>query len=120
MDYVPILFISALTGQRVNTILPLALRIDSERRTRLSTSAINDMIRDATARRSPPTKWGKKLRIYYGTQADSVSPPTFVFFVNDTKLVHFGYQRYLENQLRLRFKYEGTPLRLVFRGHKRD
>ncbi|MGI6374533.1 MAG: ribosome biogenesis GTPase Der [Anaerolineae bacterium] len=117
LDYVPILFISALTGQRVNAILPLVLRIDEERRTRLSTAAINNLIRDATARRSPPTKWGKKLRIYYGTQADVLSPPTFVFFVNDVRLVHFGYERYLENQLRIRFKYEGTPLKLVFRGH---
>jgi GTP-binding protein len=120
MDYVPILFISALTGQRVNTILPLVLRIDQERRMRLSTSAINDLIRNATARRSPPSKWGKKLRIYYGTQASTVSPPTFVFFVNDTRLVHFGYERYLENQLRERFKYEGTPIKLVFRGHKEE
>jgi GTP-binding protein len=118
MSYVPILFISALTGQRVNTILPMVLRIDADRRVRLSTSQINDMIRDATARRSPPSKWGKKLRIYYGTQASAVTPPTFVFFVNDERLVHFGYRRYLENQLRERFKYEGTPLKLVFRGHK--
>lgn len=120
MDYVPILFISALTGQRVNTILPLVLRIDEERRMRLSTSVINDVIRNATARRSPPTKWGRKLRIYYGTQADTIAPPTFVFFVNDTRLVHFGYERYLENQLRERFKYEGTPIKLVFRGHKEE
>ena len=74
------------------------------------------MIRNATARRSPPTKWGKKLRIYYGTQA-SIDPPTFVFFVNDTRLVHFGYRRFLDNQIRQRYKFEGTPLKLVFRGH---
>jgi GTP-binding protein len=119
MPYVPVLFISALTGQRVDRILPLALRIREERAVRLSTSEINTLIRDATARTSPPSKWGKKLRIYYGTQAGS-DPPTFVFFVNDTRLVHFGYQRYLENQLRERFKFEGSPIRLVFRGHGED
>lgn len=119
MPYVPVLSISALTGQRVDRILPLALRIREERSVRLSTSEINTMIRDATARTSPPTKRGKKLRIYYGTQASS-DPPTFVFFVNDTELVHFGYQRYLENQLRERFKYEGSPIRLVFRGHTEE
>jgi GTP-binding protein len=116
MDYVPVLFISALTGQRVPRVLPLALEMREVRRARLSTSEINDVIRSATARRSPPTKWGKKLRIYYGSQVGT-EPPTFVFFVNDERLVHFGYKRYLENQLRERFKFEGTPLRLVFRGH---
>jgi GTP-binding protein len=119
MPYVPVLSISALTGQRVDRILPLVLRIREERSVRLSPSEINTMIREATARNSPPTKWGKKLRIYYGTQTSS-DPPTFVFFVNDTQLVHFGYQRYLENQLRERFKYEGSPIRLVFRGHSEE
>lgn len=116
MPYVPVLFVSALTGQRVNHILPLALRIQQERTARLGTSQINDLIREAAARRSPPTKWGKKLRIYYGTQV-GVEPPTFVFFVNDRRLVHFGYQRYLENQLRQEYQFEGTPLRLIFRDH---
>jgi len=116
MPYVPVVFISALTGQRIDLLLPLAIRVQQERAERLTTSQINDMIRNATARRSPPTKWGKKLRIYYGTQA-SIDPPTFVFFVNDTRLVHFGYRRFLENQIRQRYKFEGTPLKLVFRGH---
>ena len=115
----PVLFISALTGQRVeHDPAAGAAGSHAERRERLTTSQINDMIRDATARHSPPSKWGKKLRIYYGTQASVVTPPTFVFFVNDDKLVHFGYERYLENQIRERYKYEGTPLKLVFRGHK--
>lgn len=117
MPYVPVLFLSALTGQRVSQILPTVLRIHNARAQRLSTAQINDMIRQATARRSPPTKWGKKLRIYYGSQV-GVNPPTFVFFVNDERLVHFGYQRYLENQIRERFKFEGSPLRLVFRDHQ--
>jgi len=117
MSYVPVLFVSALTGQRVSQILPLAMQIQEERTTRLNTSQINNLIRQATARRSPPTKWGKKLRIYYGTQT-GISPPTFVFFVNNPRLVHFGYRRYLENQIRRRFKFEGTPLKMIFRGHK--
>jgi GTP-binding protein len=117
MSYVPVLFVSALTRQRVSQILPLAMQIQVERTTRLNTSQINNLIRQATARRSPPTKWGKKLRIYYGTQT-GISPPTFVFFVNNPRLVHFGYRRYLENQIRRRFKFEGTPLKMIFRGHK--
>jgi GTP-binding protein len=116
MSYVPVLFVSALTGQRIGHILPLAIRINEQRQYRLTTSEINDLIRQATARHSPPTKWGKKLRIYYGTQV-SVSPPTLVLFVNDEKLLHYSYKRYLENQIRYRFPFEGTPLRLVFRGH---
>ena len=116
MPYVPVLFVSALTGQRVSRILDTAVRIQKERTARISTSDLNHLIRDATARSSPPTKWGKKLRIYYGTQA-SVSPPTFVFFVNDQKLLHFGYQRYLENQIRQLYRFEGTPIRLHFRDH---
>jgi len=119
MPYVPVLSVSALTGQRVSRILPLALRVNQERQQRLSTSQINDVLRRATARHAPPTKWGKRLRIYYGTQV-SVSPPTFVIFVNDERLVHFSYQRYLSNQIRRRSKFEGTPLRLIFRGHKSE
>jgi len=116
MSWVPILFVSALTGQRVSRVLPLALRVNQERERRLSTSELNDMLRNATAQNSPPTKAGKKLRFYYGTQVGT-QPPTFVFFVNDANLVHFGYKRYLENQIRMRWKYEGSPLKLIFRGH---
>ncbi len=117
MPYVPVLFVSALIGQRVNRILPMALRVQQERTVRLNTSQINDMVRDAVIRRSPPTKGGKKLRIYYGTQTGT-EPPSFVFFVNDRQIVHFGYKRYLENQIRKRYKFEGTPLRLYFRDHR--
>jgi GTP-binding protein len=116
MPYVPVMFISALTGQRVSQVLATAVRIQQARTTRLSTADINHIIRDATVRRSPPTKSGKKLRIYYGTQV-AVSPPTLVFFVNDQRLVHFGYRRYLENQIRARYPFEGTPIRLRFRDH---
>lgn len=116
MPYVPVLYISALSGQRTDRILPLALRIYQERQQHLSTTDINAIIRDATAQHSPPTQAGKKLRFYYGSQV-SVDPPTFVFFVNDTTLVHFSYARYLENQIRERYAFEGTPLKLIFRGH---
>jgi GTP-binding protein len=119
MPWVPILFVSALTGQRTDQILALALRIERERAVRLSTSTLNGIIREATARRSPPTRIGKKLRIYYGTQVGQ-QPPTFVFFVNDRRVVHFGYERYLENQIRLHYPYEGTPIRLVFRDHAEE
>ncbi|NLV74264.1 MAG: ribosome biogenesis GTPase Der [Chloroflexi bacterium] len=116
LSFIPILYISALTGQRTERIMPLVLRIHESAQTRLSTSEINAMIRDATAKHSPPTQAGKKLRFYYGSQASS-NPPTIVFFVNDTELVHFSYQRYLENQIRERYPFEGTPIRLIFRGH---
>jgi len=116
MDYVPVLFVSALTGQRTVRILPLAQRVYAERLQRLTTAQINAIIRDATARQSPPTHAGRKLRIYYGTQV-SIDPPTFVFFVNDAKMVHFAYQRFLENQIRQQYPFEGSPLRMIFRDH---
>jgi GTPase len=118
MPWVPVIFISALTGQRTHRLMPRVLQLYNERRVRLGTSEINDIIRDAVARSSPPTSAGKKLRIYYGTQP-AVDPPTFVFFVNDPRLVHFGYERYLENRIRERYPFEGTPIRLSFRGHER-
>ncbi|MGC9360708.1 MAG: ribosome biogenesis GTPase Der [Anaerolineae bacterium] len=116
MDYVPILFVSALTGQRVQRVLPLALEVWEEAGRRLTTAEINQILRDATARHSPPTKGGKKLRLYYGTQV-GVRPPTIVIFVNDVRLVHFAYRRFLENRIRDYCAFRGSPLRLVFRGH---
>lgn len=116
MPYVPVLFISALRGQRVERILPMMLRIHQERQQRLSTSELNAILRDATALHSPPSQAGKKLLFYYGSQV-STDPPTFVFFVNDTRLVHFSYTRFLENQIRLRHPLEGTPIKVIFRGH---
>jgi GTP-binding protein len=118
MPWVPVVFISALTGQRAHRLMPLVLRLYQERRARLTTSQINDIIRDAVARRQPQTMAGRKLRIYYGTQP-AVDPPTFVLFVNDPELVHFGYQRYLENRIREAYPFEGTPIRISFRGHDR-
>jgi GTP-binding protein len=115
LDYVPVLFISALTGQRVHKVLPLAFQVHQERNVRIPTGELNRLVEDAAVRHAPPHKAGKRLRFYYATQA-SVDPPTFVFFVNDTRLVHFSYQRYLENQIRRRYNYLGTPLKLVFRS----
>ncbi len=117
MDYVPVLFISAKTGQRVGQVLDTALRVRDERLVRLSTAELNDILRTAVARQSPPTKAGKALKFYYATQP-AVDPPTFVFFVNDKELVHFSYVRYLENQIRERYPFTGTPLRMLFRGRE--
>jgi GTP-binding protein len=111
---VPVLFISALTGQRVHLVLPTALEVEAERHTRLTTHQLNKLVQDAMFEHSPPTIQGRRLRIYFATQ-DKSSPPTFVFFVNDPELVHFGYQRYLENQIRQVCAFKGTPIRLSFR-----
>jgi GTP-binding protein len=119
LDYVPVLFISALTGQRVDKVLPLALEVYQERMVRIPTGELNRLVEDATIRHAPPHKAGKRLKILYTTQA-SVDPPTFVFFVNDRRLVHFTYERYLENQIRRRYRYLGTPLKLVFRTRERE
>ncbi len=119
LDYVPVLFISALTGQRVHKVLPLASQVCQERLMRIPTGELNRLVEEATVRHSPPHKAGKRLRFYYATQA-SVDPPTFVFFVNDKRLVHFTYERYLENQLRHRYSFVGTPLKLVFRTRAKE
>ena len=118
MDYVPILFISAKTGQNVDKILPEALRIQQERLTKVSTSALNRILMDAQDIHAPASKTGRMLRIYYGTQVHN-APPTFMLYVNDPKLVHFTYKRYLENQIRRQFPFTGTPLRLVFKGREK-
>ncbi|MFN2166420.1 MAG: ribosome biogenesis GTPase Der, partial [Anaerolineae bacterium] len=119
LDYVPVLFVSALTGQRVNKVLPLAAQVYQERTVRIPTGELNRLVEDATIRHAPPHKAGKRLKFYYATQA-SVDPPTFVFFVNDRRLVHFSYGRYLENQIRRRYGFLGTPLKLVFRTRGKE
>ena len=119
LDYVPVFFISALTGQRVQKLLPLASQVYQERMVRIPTGELNRLVEDATIRHSPPHKAGKRLKFFYATQA-SVDPPTFVFFVNDTRLVHFSYERFLENQIRRRYSYLGTPLKLVFRSRGKE
>ena len=114
LDYVPVLFISALTGQRVSKVLPTALAVQEARFQRIPTGALNRLVQNALARHAPPSKRGKRLKIYYVSQP-GVDPPTFVFHVNDPDLVHFSYARYLENRLREAYQFPGTPLRLVFR-----
>ena len=119
MDYVPVLFVSALTGQRVYQVLEVALQVWRERRHRISTGDLNQLVQDAVAHHPPKSRSGRQLRFYYATQAE-VDPPTFIFFVNDPELVHFTYKRYLENRIRERHHFTGTPLRLVFRGHTKS
>jgi GTP-binding protein len=121
LDYVPVLYISALTGKRVDKVIPTALAVQQARFRRVPTGELNRLVQDALARHAPPSKRGKRLRVYYASQP-GVAPPTFVFHVNDTGLVHFGYERYLENRLREACDFTGTPLRLVFkpRGQKGD
>ncbi|MGC8878624.1 MAG: ribosome biogenesis GTPase Der [Anaerolineae bacterium] len=119
IDYVPVLFISALTGQCVHQVLEVALQVWRERHCRISTSDLNQLVQDAVARHPPKNRSGRQLRFYYATQAE-VDPPTFIFFVNDPKLVHFSYQRYLENRIRELYHFTGTPLRLVFRGRMKS
>jgi GTP-binding protein len=117
MDYVPLVFISALTGQRVDQVMPLALRVQEERLVRLSTSQVNQVLQDAQAEHPAPSHAGRQLKIYYGTQVRN-DPPTFLIYVNDPKLSHFSYIRYLENRFRKEHNFLGTPIRLVLRGKK--
>jgi GTP-binding protein len=119
LRYVPVLFISALTKQRVHKVLPTVLEVAEARNHRVSTSDFNNMLRAAYDAISPPVKNGRPLRVYYGTQV-SVAPPTFAVFVNDVDTVHFSYERYLENRLREVFPFLGTPVRLLFRAQRRE
>ena len=118
LDYVPVLFISALTGQRVHKVIPVAMTVQEARFLRIPTGELNRLVQDALARHAPPSKRGKRLKIYYVSQP-GVDPPTFVFHINDPELVHFGYERYLENRLRDAYEFPGTPLRLIFRQRER-
>ncbi len=114
MPYAPIIFISAKTGQRVDRLFELIKFVHTQNTMRISTGMLNDILAEATARVQPPSDKGKRLKIYYMTQA-STKPPTFVFFCNREELFHFSYQRYLENQIRSTFGLEGTPVRFVIR-----
>lgn len=115
MTYAPILTTSALTGQRVNKILETVNEVYSFRTLRVSTGVLNDILIEAVLMNQPRTVKGKKLKIFYGTQV-SVNPPKFVIFVNDSTIVHFSYQRYLENKIRESFEYKGTPIVMEFRN----
>lgn len=119
MAYIPVLFISALTGQRVKHVLPTALEVVEARYQRISTGALNDVLRQALDHHSPPSKKGRKMKLYYATQA-AVAPPLFVLFINDPRLVHFSYTRYLENCIRDVYPFPGTPIRLIYRGHDKE
>ena len=114
MSYAPFIFLSAKTGQRVERLLELIKAVAQQNAMRISTGMLNDVLAQATTRVQPPTDKGRRLRIYYMTQA-STKPPTFVFFVNRADLFHFSYQRYLENQIRDTFGLEGTPVRFIVR-----
>ena len=114
MPYAPIIFISAKTGQRLDRLFELINYVRTQNTMRISTGKLNDILADATARVQPPSDKGKRLKIYYMTQA-STKPPTFVCFCNNAELFHFSYQRYLENQIRSTFGLEGTPVRFVIR-----
>jgi GTP-binding protein len=114
MTYAPVMFISAKTGLRVGKLYDMIKYVADQNSMRISTGMLNDIINEATARVQPPSDKGKRLKIYYGTQA-STRPPTFVIFVNDKKLAHFSYVRYLENCLREAFGFEGTPIRFIIR-----
>ncbi|GIW05916.1 MAG: GTPase Der [Dehalococcoidia bacterium] len=115
----PVVFISALTGQRVPRVLEAALGVYDRRQQRIPTAQLNQIFIEAQAAHPPPHVRGRRFRIYYATQPE-VNPPTFVLFVNDPKLLHFSYQRYLENQLRERVDLAGTPVRLIFRPRESD
>ncbi|MBQ4328079.1 MAG: ribosome biogenesis GTPase Der [Clostridia bacterium] len=114
MTYAPIVFVSALTGQRVTNLFDMIKAAHNQSVTRISTGMLNDVLGDATTRVQPPTDKGKRLKIYYMTQI-SVAPPTFVIFCNNAELFHFSYQRYIENCLRDTFGFKGTPIRLIIR-----
>ena len=114
MLYAPVVFLSALTGQRVDKLYQVIQDVHAQNTSRITTGALNSVLADATARVQPPTDKGRRLKIYYMTQA-STKPPHFVIFCNDARLFHFSYQRYLENQIRDVFGLKGTPVRITIR-----
>ena len=114
MTYAPVVFLSALTGSRVDKIFQTIQDVHAQNTSRITTGALNSVLADATARVQPPTDKGRRLKIYYMTQA-STKPPHFVIFCNDARLFHFSYQRYLENQIREVFGLQGTPIRITIR-----
>lgn len=119
MTYAPVLFISAKTGQRVNKIYELIKYVADQAAFRISTGMLNDLVNEATAMVQPPSDKGKRLKIYYMTQA-GIKPPAFVVFVNDLELFHYSYERYLENQLRKNFGFEGTPIKFIHRQRNKE
>ena len=114
MPYAPIIYVSALTGQRCAHIYDMINEVYAESNKRITTGTLNDLLNDATNRVQPPSDKGKRLKIYYMTQT-SVAPPTFVIFCNSEELFHFSYRRYIENCIRDAFGFNGTPIRIVIR-----
>ncbi len=119
LPYVPILFISAKNGQRVSEVLPLAVKVHEERFIRIPTARMNQLIREAVLKAPPPAHAGRKLKIKYGAQV-AVDPPKFLFHVNDKRLLHFSYERFLENQIRESYPFTGTPILMSFRETRRE
>ncbi len=119
MPWAPLVFVSALTGKNVEQVVDLALVVVAERSRRIPTAELNQLLREAVTHHPPPTKPGKWVKFYYVTQA-AVNPPTFVFFCNRPELIHFSYKRYLENRIRERYGFLGTPIQLVFRERERS
>ena len=119
MDYVPFLFLSAKTGQRVNKLLGAAKESYAQSIRRITTGTLNDIVNEAISMTEPPAMSGKRLKIYYATEV-SVQPPTFVIFVNDEALVHFSYKRYMENYFRKTFGFAGTPIKIIFRTRGKE
>lgn len=117
MAYAPVIFISALTGQRTDKVLSTVREVYEQASRRVTTGLLNDVLSDAQAALQPPATSGRRLKIYYATQQD-VNPPTFVMFINDERLMHFSYERYLEKQFRKAFGFDGTPLRFILRERK--
>ncbi len=114
MMYAPIIFVSAITNQRMNKVLDTVVYVSNEHSKRMSTSALNDVIGEAVMLNQPPSDKGKRLKIYYGTQTD-IRPPKITLFINDKELTHFSYQRYLENKIRENFGFEGTTIRFDYK-----
>lgn len=119
MSYASMMFTSAKTGRNIPALIDEIKKVNEQHKRRITTGMLNDVINEAVNKQQPPSDKGKRLRIYYGTQT-SVAPPTFVLFVNDKDLFHFSYKRFIENQIRENFGFEGTPIRLIIRERKKD
>ncbi len=119
MEYAPVMFISALTGQRTGNVVEMVRKVYEQASRRITTGLLNDILTDAQAALQPPATSGRRLKIFYATQQQT-NPPTFVFFINEIALMHFSYERYLENQFRKAFGFEGTPLRFILRERNKD
>ena len=114
MSYAEIIFISAKTGQRVDKLLELIKKVNEQHKRRITTGMLNDVLNEAMAKQQPPSDKGRRLKVYYGTQA-ATAPPTFILFANSKDLFHYSYLRFIENQVREAFGFEGTPIKFIVR-----